>query len=285
MNTTIPLPPPSPQPASPPPRPGEPSPRTGPLGASGVAWRLFAGLLIVGGLVWGTLQLITVLAHEERVETETFAAAGIDALSVESANGWVRIIAADTDEVTVRAEISDGLRATGESREVVDGTLTLTVDCPNVGSDFCWANYEVTVPRDLPITAHADNGRIEVRGSDADLAINGDNGSVALDDVGGVLDVSTDNGRVEATGVRSTQVVADSDNGSVLLDFDVTPETVRATTENGRVEVAVPNDGTAYRVDLSSGNGREELLLPTDPGATRSLVLRTDNGTVTARTS
>src|SRR5699024_9447931 len=118
----------------------------------------------------------------------------------------------------------------------------------------------------------------------APLHVDGDNGSVVLDDVGGVLDVSTDNGRVEATNVRSTEVVADGDNGRVVLSFVVAPESVRATSNNGQVEVVVPDDATAYRVELHSDNGREELSVPTDPAATRSLLLETDNGTVTART-
>ena len=57
-----------------------------------------------------------------------------------------------------------------------------------------------------------------------------------------------------------------------------------ATSDNGRVEVVVPDDGTAYRVDLRSDNGSETIEVPTDPASTRSITVRTDNGSVTART-
>ncbi len=115
---------------------GQHPPRT--RGPIAVLWRIFAGLLIVGGLVWGTYNVVTLLAHEERVENETFAAADVRALDVDSANGSVRIVAADTDEITVRAEISEGLRRTGERREIVDGVLELHATCPSIGSNFCW---------------------------------------------------------------------------------------------------------------------------------------------------
>ena len=288
--TTTPLPP--PPPAFPPPPPtarppaplGVTGPRKGPLGASGVLWRLLAAIAVVCGLFWGVLEAVTALAHDERVETATFPAEGLNGLVVDSANGRVRITATETSEVTVRAHISDGLRATGESREIVDDTLTLRTTCPNIGSNFCWVNYEITVPRGLPITVNAEDGLIAVRGSDAPLTLDGDHGSIVLDDVGGVLDVATDHGDVEATGVRSTQVRADTDHGHVELTFVVAPESVRATSNHGRVEVAVPNDGTAYHAELNTDDGGVELNVPTDPASTRTLTLETDHGNVIART-
>ena len=64
---------------------------------------------------------------------------------------------------------------------------------------------------------------------------------------------------------------ADSDNGRVQLEFAAAPTAVVATSDNGRVEVVVPDDGTAYRVDLRSDNGSETIEVPTDPSSTRSL--------------
>lgn len=281
-------PPPPPTPPRPP-TPSEPvavtTTRTGPLSVSAVLWRVLAGLFVVGMLVQGTFQVITVLAHEERTETETFSAEALTSLTIANSNGRVRIHAtAESDEISVRAEISDGLRATGESRTVVGDVLELRGTCPGVGSDFCWVNYDVTVPADLPVTVRANSGRVEVSGLAGDLAVNADDGSIILDGVSGSLDVSTDNGRITGLDVRSTEVVADSDNGSVELTFTSAPDAVRATTNNGSVEVVVPDDGTTYRAELQTDNGRETLEVPTDPASSRTLHLETDNGSVTART-
>ena len=59
---------------------------------------------------------------------------------------------------------------------------------------------------------------------------------------------------------------------------------MRATSNHGRVEVIVPNDGTAYLAELNTDDGRIELVVPTDPAATRTLTLETDHGDVIART-
>jgi len=249
-----------------------------------VLWKVFAGVMILAAAVWGPYSVVTLLAHEERVEQESFPAAGIARLQIDGSSGSIDIAASDGDTIEVRAEISDGLRATGESREVVGDTLVLRSSCPNFGSDFCWVDYEISVPRDLELVVDGDNGSISVSGSDAPITIDGDNGSVRVADVSGPLQLSTDNGRVEGTRLRSPTVTADADNGRVQLGFVVAPTTVVATSSNGSVEVVVPDDGTAYRVDVRADNGSEDGDVPTDPASTRTITVRTDNGSATVRT-
>jgi Putative adhesin len=266
----------APPPVRPPRHPGR---------AAVALWRIFAAVIVIAGLVWGTYSAITLLAHEERVENETFAAAGIAELDVRTSNGSVRIVATDTAEISVRAEISEGLRRTGERREVVNGVLELHATCPLIGSTFCWVDYEVRVPRDLPLTVHADSGRITVTGSDAGLVADGDDGSIELSDLSGTIDARTDHGRVEGRQLRSGVVRADSDSGRVVLEFVAAPTAVEATSNHGSVEVIVPDDGEAYRVTMDTEHGREQLDVRTDPASARSLVLVTDHGDVTASTA
>ena len=96
--------------------------------------------------------------------------------------------------------------------------------------------------------------------------------------------MSTDNGRVEGIQLRSQRSTADSDNGRVQLEFAAAPTTVVATTDNGRVEVVVPDDGTAYRVDLRATTAARPIEVPIDPASHRTITVRTDNGSATART-
>jgi hypothetical protein len=274
----------TPPPTEPPPEPiGQHPPRT--RGPIAVLWRIFAGLLIVGSLAWGTYNVVTLLAHEERVENETFAAADVRALAVDSANGSVRVVASDTDEITVRAEISEGLRRTGERREIVDGVLELRAACPSIGSNFCWVDYEVRVPRDVPVTVDAHNGRVEISGTTAAVDVDGDNGTVELTDVSGPVAAETDNGRLTGTALRSATVRADTDNGRIELEFAVAPITVEASSDNGSVEVVVPDDGETYRVTMETDHGSQEQSVRAAPDSARSLTLTTDNGSVIARTA
>jgi hypothetical protein len=276
----VPLPPPG-TPAAPR-RPAGPPKRT-PMGVR-FLWKLFAAILVIGALVWGPYQVVVLLAHEERVENQTFPAAGLTKLDIDGNSGTVRIETADTDTVQVRAEISDGLRRTGESRQVVGDTLRLHSTCPNFGSDWCRVNYTVTMPAALALVVHNDNGRTVIDGATGPVNVNGDNGSIELNDVSGTVDVSTDNGSVEASGLRSSQVAADSDNGHVTLEFSQAPTDVRATSDNGRVEVVVPADGTAYAVDATSDNGSRTVTVPLSSSSAHRITARSDNGSVTVRT-
>jgi hypothetical protein len=268
----------------PPPRPTPRRTRRTPV-AVRVLWKVFAGVLVAAALGWGPYQVVSLLAHEERTETESFPAAGITRLEVDGSAGSVDIQASERDTIDVVAHISDGLRRTGESREVVGGALQLRSTCPNYGTNFCWVDYEVRVPRDLELVVDGDNGSIAVTGADGPVSIDGDNGSIRISNVSGPLQLSTDNGSVDATQLRSPTVTADADNGRVQLEFATAPTTVVATSDNGRVEVVVPDDGTAYRVDVRSDNGAENIDVPSDSSSTRTLTIRTDNGSATARTS
>lgn len=250
-----------------------------------VLWKVFAAVLVTAAAVWGPYQMATLLAHEQRTETESFPAAGITRLEVDGSAGSVDIQASERDTIVVVAEISDGLRHTGESREVVGDTLRLRSTCPAFGSDFCWVDYQVRIPRGLELIVDGDNGSISVTGSDGPVSIDGDNGSIRLSDLSGPLQLSTDNGSVDATQLRSATVTADADNGHVQLEFATAPTTVVATSDNGRVEVVVPDDGTAYRVDMRSDNGAENIEVPSDSSSSRTLTIRTDNGSATVRTS
>ena len=271
-------------PAGPPQPPPTPPPRRAPLGVR-MAWKVFAAVLVVAGLWWGTFNVVVLLAHEERVETEAFAAEGLASIDVRNSAGSVRVVATDGDTVEVRAEISDGLRSTGERREVVGDVLELNGTCPLIGSDWCRVSYEISMPRSLALVVRADNGSVDVTGLTAPADIDSDNGSIEASGMAGTLRLSSDNGSVEATALRSANVTADSDNGRVTLEFAAAPTTVVATSDNGSVEVTVPDDGEAYALDLSSGNGSENPDIRVDPASPRSITIHTDNGTATARTA
>jgi Putative adhesin len=248
-------------------------------------WLIFGAVLCVGALTWGAYEVVSILSHEERTEINTYPSAGLTTVDIGNDGGSVRIVATDGDEVVVRAEISEGLRATGERQEVVGDVLELRATCPNFGSDWCGVSYELQVPRDLALVVRADSGSVDVTGMTGVVDVDADNGSVELTGLRGTIRASTDNGRVEGFDLRSQSVTVDSDNGGVTLEFTEAPTTVMATTDNGSVEVVVPDDGEAYRIDVQSDNGSETDDVLEDPASPRSITIHTDNGSATARTA
>ena len=106
-----------------------------------------------------------------------------------------------------------------------------------------------------------------------------------MESLSGSIRATNDNGSIEGAGLRSQIVRADTDNGRVTLTFVAPPTSVLATSNNGSVEVVVPDDGTAYRLEMDTDNGSQNNELPlVDANADRSIVVRTDHGSVTART-
>jgi hypothetical protein len=285
----LPPPPPPPPPAGlipsvPAPGPGATPPARTPSGVR-VLWKLFALVLVVPGIAWGAYNVVTVLAHEERVETSTYPAAGLTSIDVHSAAGSVRIVGSERSTIDVRAEISEGLRSTGERQEVVGDQLQLRSSCPSIGSDWCRVDYEIAVPRGLAISIRANTGRVTVTDTTGTVEIDNDDGTVELIGLSGAIRATTDNGGIRASDLTSSTVGVDTDNGSVSLEFAAAPTTVTATTDNGSVEVVVPADGEAYRLVISTDNGGQTAEIPTDPTSPRSITLGTDNGHVTARTT
>lgn len=240
----------------------QPSARRGPVR---VLWNVFGALLLVGALSWGAYQVVVLLAHEERTEVASYR--GVETIDVSNGAGPVRIVAGDSDDVVVTSRISDGLRSTGNRHAVANGVLELRASCPNFGSDFCYVGYTIEVPRDIAVVARSGHD------------------SVTLSGLAGSVRASSDNGRVEATDLRSASVEADSDNGRVELQFTEAPTTVTATADNGSVEVIVPNDGEAYRLDVESANGSTTEAVPVNSASSRSITVQTDNGRATVRTA
>jgi hypothetical protein len=250
----------------------------------GLAWKAVGGLLAVGTVGWGAFNVVTLVAHEERTEVMTYAAADVSVIDVQSSAGSVTIEGTPgRDEITVTARISDGLRETGERQALVDGRLELRASCPVIGSDWCNVKYTIEAPAGIEVRAGTDNGRLTVHGVDGPVELQADNGSVDVADLPGDLTIGADNGSITGTRLTAANVTVETDNGSITLDFAEPPTTVDAQSDNGRVEVVLPDTEDFYNLDIATDNGQVSRDIRTDPTSSRQITIRTDNGNVTAR--
>jgi DUF4097 and DUF4098 domain-containing protein YvlB len=244
-------------------------------------WVIFGSLLLLGGLWWGTFTVLDLIAHEERTERFTVPATSVDRLLVENDTGSVTILAADTDEIRVEAEVSDGLRDTGFRRQLVGSTLELNGSCPAFGSMWCRVTYRIEVPRDLMIEVDSDDGGVDVSNLDGDLRVESDNGSIELADTSGIITVDSDNGRITGRDLTSAVTNAGSNNGRIELSYSEPPDTVTASGDNGSIEVVVPEIDSGYHVIADSANGGEDILVNNNPESPHKITLETDNGSIT----
>lgn len=276
------FPPPSP-PASPPTgSPPDPPRSSGGSPAARAVWITLGGILAIAALGWGTYNVISLLAHEERTERETYAVADVDRLEIDNGSGSVSIVASDSDTVEVVAEISDGWHTTHVASEVVNGSLVLEASCPPITDIWCRVDYTVSLPADRPVQVNG-SGSVRVRGMAGPLDVDSDDGRIELDDVSGDVIASNDNGRIVGRRLTAANVEARNHNGSIELSFLDPPQAVTASTSNGSIEVVVPDAEVLYRVELSTSHGGTDNAVRTDPASDHVIDLSTRNGSVTVR--
>jgi hypothetical protein len=244
-------------------------------------WIVFGSLLLIGGLWWGTFNVVELIAHDERTERFTVPAAQLTRLVVDNDTGSITIVGTTGDEISVEAEVSDGLRETGFSHEIAGSTLELRGSCPLVGSMWCRVTYRIEMPRDLDVEVNADNDRVDVSNVAGNVVIDSDNGAVELADVSGPIEVAGDNGRVVGTGLSSAVTRVETDNGRVELAFIEPPDSVTVNGANGSIEIVVPQIEGGYDVTAETSNGStDDIDVIDNPESPHKLRLETDNGSI-----
>jgi hypothetical protein len=248
-------------------------------------WVIFGTLLLIGGFWWGTFNVVELIAHEERTERFTVPAGQLTRLFVGNDTGSVTIVGTNTDEISVDAEISDGLRDTGFRQELVGSTLELQGSCPLIGSMWCRVTWRIEVPRGLDIEVNADNDRVDLSNIDGNVVVDSDNGAVELADVSGDIRVNGDNGRVVGTDLSAPVVAVDTDNGRIELAFTEPPDTVNASGDNGSIEILVPEIEGGYDITADTSNGSTgDIDVIDNPESPHKLRLETDNGSISVHT-
>jgi Putative adhesin len=251
---------------------------------SGLGWRAVGGVLAIGSVGWAGFNVVSLIAHEVRTEVTPYDAAEITLIDVDNTSGPVTIEgSAERDEIIVTAEISDGLRKTGERQQVVDGRLELDATCPLIGSEWCEVKYTVEVPADIEVRADTDNGVLRVSGVDGPVSLSADNGTVEVADIAGNLTIESDNGSIEASRLTSDSVIAETDNGSLTIELLEPPTSVEARSDNGSIDVVLPATDEAYALDISTDNGDISRDVRTDPASSRHILIETDNGDALVR--
>jgi hypothetical protein len=245
-------------------------------------WLAGASLLAVLGLGFGTLQAASLVAHEERSEVTSVAAGGVQGLVVDNRAGSVELIGvAGADEITVRARISDGLRATGHQVDTRDGVVRVTGSCPVFGSEWCEVDYTVEVPPGLFVDVAGRDG-VSASNLTGGLTARSSAAAVDLLRVGGDVTVSANHSRVEGRDLTAADVDASANNGRLTLEFAASPRHVTARANHGRVDITLPDEpGVVYATDTEANQGTVRDEIRQDPGSDRSITVEANRGDAT----
>lgn len=229
------------------------------------AWRIVASVLTLAALLWGTINVVNLLAHGEQHLTRTFAADGIVRIDVSTDRGSVRVLATDRDDIHLSAYLSDGLGGTDNAirrrgdRLLIDGACNFPV------AYWCTASYTLRVPRDVKLVLWSGSGDVTVSGATADV------------------DLTSLHGSIDASRLRSEYARASSEHGHVTLRFATAPMQVQASAAHGDVTVVVPRGSESYHVDLASDHGSTDSTVRTDPTGRRTIDASSEHGDVIVR--
>jgi hypothetical protein len=226
-----------------------------------------AGVLALVGA--GALSLVVGFFETGREQVASFTAP-VDAVDVESDTGRVAVrVGAPGEATTVTTRERWSLRRPRVTSTVADGTVTLRGRCDDgwflLGR--CSVSYDLVVPPGTVLRLTAATGSVVVVGGDGDIT------------------ARTSTGSIEMSALRSEQVMAEAATGSVVLRFAQPPTDVRARVATGSVEVRVPDDGTKYRLSVSSALGGRQVLVPQDANSSRVIDASTAVGSVVVATT
>jgi hypothetical protein len=264
-------------------RPSDPGPPTRP-GPGRLPLRILAVGLALTLVVYGAFVLASLLARETRTSSATFD--GVAVVELDTGFESVDVVAdRDATRVDLTRRWTWSIKAPSVSARKVGDRLVVSSSCPWTPGLPCTGRVTLTVPQDVAVRGGASDGHLTVAGVTGPVDLSTADGGLELRDVTGRLRLSSKDGSIDGVGISSTDVVADTADGHVRLDFAVAPQTVRAETSDGSVEVLVPDDGTAYRVAVDVSDGSQQVRVPTDPKGTRRISVHTSDGSVTVGTT
>ena len=212
--------------------------------------------------MFGTVQVVGLLAHEEHTERVTSATRRSPCSTSPPMAAGSRSSAPTSTRSTSRPRQRRARRhrvhPRGGGRPAEVRAVPAVIDRTLVQADL-----RIVVPRDLEVKVRADDDRVLVRG------------------LAGRVDATPATARVEAealpaprrscappTAVRATgcapQHPGRSRQRSVRLEFASRRGRPSPDSDNGTVEVALPRGDQGYDVDIASDNGSTDNLVQTD---------------------
>lgn len=197
-----------------------------------------------------------VLACASWAGAESFPAAGLTGLSVETAGGDIVVEAGgERVEVTIKDNDPALCVVTMEPR---GGVLTLKAEDKSrswLRRKGCEASFAVKAPAALSVSAGAGAGDLRVAGMKGALVLGTGAGSITLDEVNGEIRAGTGAGDITGT-LSSSRAEISTGAGSVDLAWKTSPAKgrVKAGAGAGDVRLSFP-EGTKVEAVLSSGVG------------------------------
>ncbi len=234
--------------------------------------------LVVGGVLAlvllgiGSYAVANVLVRTTERDAATFAGP-VRRVEVH-VTGSVHVRGGPADEARLTRRSTFGVHRPTVRHSLVEGLLTVRVECPGGVTVVCDNRVDLVVPTDASLSIDAFG--THVTDVDGDVEVHSGAGSVELVRVRGRVDVDVGGGAISGSDLASPEVRAAAGAGSVDLQFAIAPTDVDARSGAGSVVVTVPAGEEAYRVEADAGAGEDVVRVRTDPTSDR--VIRANAG-------
>jgi len=252
-----------------------------------VVWLIV--LLVLGGALNGALSFAgslpwtwdwdtgpqygeaTVLELRETVQQ----AADMRKLDIQAVTGDIRATGSADGDVSVLAEVrvrgSSEAEAAANAREVKldvrreGDRLVVRIDAPTRLRALVSADFTVTAPRTLEVTARSVSGDLDISGFGGDIVADVVSGSATVTACSGDVSLKSVSGEAEAVGIEGRTTV-DLVSGDAVIRDVTGPVNIR--TISGEALITLPQ---ALAVDVHTVSGDVEILVPPDAGLDVSL--------------
>jgi Putative adhesin len=273
-------------------------------------------LLLVG---WTGFSTVTSFA-EGKYPVSYRAPAGTNALTL-NVTGQLTIKPATAGRATLSGTAHFGVVRPALAEHSSAGATTLGYRCPFPVGD-CELDATLTVPATVTtLTAHSGGGNATVTGTTGPVNLSTGEGNLSVAHASGPLTLNTDSGSIEvsatgsatspvnlllssgagniqATGVNSTTITANTDSGNIsgsgiststitastgdgkiVITFSSVPENVRVNTDSGSITLELPAGSTRYDIDAHTDSG-SVTAPPSDPSSSHVITATSGSGSI-----
>lgn len=261
-----------------------------------LAWRIVGTLVTLFLLGTALLQLVGLLAYNERDVEHRVDASSLDRVEIDIDSGSVEVVGLDqggldeggldgsepgSRDLVVSGTIRSGLVRSVHDERVEGSSYVITASCASgPAADYCDTSYQLEVPEGLEVFVRVGDGDVTLRDLAGRVDASTSNSTIRADRLSGDVRLHTSNDAIRATGLRSPRAVFESSNDEVHAAFDTAPRSVRVRTSNDNVEIVVPDTPDPYAVQVRTSNGSQRVEVRTDPSSDRTIDIRTSNDDV-----
>jgi hypothetical protein len=251
-----------------------------------IRWRVAGALLTVMVLAFTSFGVWLFIAQGTETQRYSYARQ-ISALTIDAGTADVAVVAGVPGRVDVVRWLDWSAHKPEVSERWEGDRLIIRVSCTNKIKPFravieCGAGYQLSAPPGIPVTVDSDGGDISVSKMTGELTLRTEGGNIYAHGSQGRVQARTDHGDIHVQSTRSTDVVARTESGNVLMDFLVPPTRAESETMAGDVVISVPS-GTTYAVRTQNFAGSTDSRVPNDSGSPYKIIALSSYGNVSIK--